>query len=259
MFKLISQSLVVACLVTSVLWAGDDPVIGEWKLNPAKTKIIDQMKVERVVGNKYAFGFGGGTAETIAPDGTDQPGLDGTTLSVTIEVPDSWKVVRKKEGRILLTAYWKLSSDGKMLTDDYTEFGPNGSSTNVKYVYNRAAGASGFEGTWESTSATLNSVYVIKVQPYEGDGISFIDSSEGVTQNVKFDGRDYPNVGPSARPGSTSSARRMRERTVELTDKIGGKVVDTREISVSEDGKTLTMTIHGAGRTAPNILVFERQ
>jgi hypothetical protein len=58
----------------------------------------------------------------------------------------------------------------------------------VKYVYNRTAGTSGFAGTWESTSGTVNSVYVIKVQPYEGDGLSLIGSNEGVTTKVKFDG-----------------------------------------------------------------------
>jgi hypothetical protein len=89
MFKHISRSLLVACVVTSVLWAADDPFVGEWKLNPSKsTKLTEQMKVESVAGNKYAFDFGGGT-EIIVADGTDQPGGFGTTLSATIEAPDS--------------------------------------------------------------------------------------------------------------------------------------------------------------------------
>jgi hypothetical protein len=71
---------------------------------------------------------------------------------------------------------------------------PNGSSTNVKYVYKRMAGTSGFAGTWESTSETLNSVYMIKIQPYEGDGLSFINSSQGVTRNITFEGKDHPLV-----------------------------------------------------------------
>ena len=149
----------------------------------------------------------------------------------------------------------------------------------VNYVYKRTAGTSGFAGTWESTSETVNSAFVIKVQPYEGDGLSIIDSSEGVTKNVKFDGKDYPNVGPNVPAGSTSSARRVNGRTLdqqtldqhtldqhtldqytlELTGKFNGKVTDTQEIKLSSDGKTLTMTVHAAGRTEPIILVFERQ
>jgi hypothetical protein len=51
----------------------------------------------------------------------------------------------------------------------------------------------------------------------------------------------------------------VNEQTLEITGKINDKVASTQEISLSSDGKTLTMTVHAAGRTAPNILVFERQ
>ena len=259
MLKCAIRFVLVACLATGALSASNDPFLGEWKLNAAKSKLIDVMKVESAAGNKYAFDFGAGSAETIAADGTDQPGIAGTTLSVTIEGPDSWKVIRKKDGRVLLTAFWKLSKDGNTLKDDYTEFGPDGSSSNVKYVYQRTAGTSGFAGTWEGTSETLNAVIVLKVQAYEGDGLSFINASEGVTKNVKFDGKDYPNAGPNAIAGSASTARRVNEDTLEITDKFNGKIMDTRQIRLSADRKTLTMTVNVPGRREPDILVFERQ
>jgi len=251
--------LFVACLVTAALSASNDPFVGEWKLNPSKSKLIDEMKVESAGGNKYAFDFGGGHPEAIAADGTDQPGLGGTTLSVTVERPDAWKVVRKKDGRMLLTANWALSKDGNTLTDDYTEIGPDGKGSTVNYVYKRTAGTSGFAGTWESTSLTINFEFVLKVQPYEGDGLSIIDSTEGVTTNFEFDGKDYPKAGPNAEKGSASSARRVNLHTVEITDKVNGKTASTRQIELSSDLKTLTMTLHPAGRREPNILVFERQ
>lgn len=253
------QWLLICCLVTPVLWAANDPFVGEWKLNPSKSKLIDEMKVESLGANKYAFDFGGGSAETIVADGTDQPGISGTTLSVTPEGPDAWKVVRKKDGRMLLTGNWNLSKDGNTLSDDFTEIAPNGSTSNVKYVYRRTAGGSGFAGTWESTSATVNSVFVLQVRPYEGDGLSFIDPSEDETTNVRFDGKDYPNLGPNVAPGSVSSARRVNERTLEMTNKINGKITDTQQIQLSSDLKTLIMTVHTVSRSEPNILVFERQ
>lgn len=251
--------MLIAGLATAALWAANDPFVGEWKLNPSKSKLIEVMKVGSIAGNKYAFDFGGGT-ESIAADGTDQPGGFGTILSATIEGPDSWKIVRKKDGRVLLTAYWKLSGDGNTLMDDYTEFAANGSPSNVKYVFKRTAGASGFVGTWESTvTGTAIPVFVMKVQPYEGDGLSFIDSSQGVTTNLKFDGKDYPSVGAHVSAGFASSARRVNEHTLERTDKLNGKVTRTEQITLSSDGKTLTRTIHPPGRTEPNILVFDRQ
>jgi hypothetical protein len=259
MFSRTIPLLLVTCLASAAAGAANESFVGEWKLNPSKSKLTDQMKVASVADGKYAFDFGAGSAETIVPDGTDQPGLAGTTLSVTIEGSDAWKVVRKQAGRIVVTGYWKLSKDGKTLSDDFTQYGPNGSSANVKYVYNRTAGTAGFAGTWESTSEALNSVIVIKVQPYEGDGLAFIDSSQGVTRNLTFDGKAHPLVGPNAPPGATSSARRLNPRTLEITTRIDDKVAGTREDTLSADGKTLTMTVHAAGRTAPNILVFERQ
>ena len=258
MFKRTFELLLVACLGTGALCAANDPFVGEWKLNPARSKLTDQMKVESVGANKYVFDFGGGS-ETIVVDGTDQPGNFGSTLSVTVEGPGTWKVIRKKDGRMLITATWKLSKDGNTLTDDFTGIEPNGSTFNLNYVYKRTAGSSGFAGTWESTSETVNSVFVLQVRPYEGDGLSFIDPSEEETKNVKFDGKDYPNLGPNVVPGSASSVRRVNERTLEMTDKIDGKVMDAQQIELSSDLKTLTMTVHTVGRSEPNILVFERQ
>ena len=259
MLKSIIRLLLAGCLIAGVVWAADDPFVGDWKLNASKSKLVEVMKVESVAGNKYAFDVGAGT-ETIAADGTDQPGYGGTALSVTIEGSDSWKVVRKKDGRILLTAYWKLSQDGNTLNDDYTEFAPNGSSSNEKLVFERTAGKAGFEGAWEMIlSAPANLVIALKVQPYQGDGLSFINPSAEVTKSVKFDGKDYPNEGPKVAQGSTSSGRRVDERTLEVTDKMNGKTTATKQFKLSADHKTLTMVMHPVGQRTPSIFVFERE
>ena len=257
MSKRILRLLVVGCFFAGVVWAADDPFVGEWKLNPSKSRFPDEMKVESAGANKYAFDFGAGTTETIVADGTDQPGLAGTTLSVTVEGPDSWKVVRKKDARILLTANWELSKDGNTLRDDYTEFGSNGASSNVKYVYKRTAGTSGFAGTWESTSEQVNSAFVLQIRSYEGDGLTFIDPEQ--TKSVKSDGKDYPHQGSNAASGSVSSGRRVNERTLEIVDKVNGKTRATEQVELSPDHKTLTMTVQPAGRSKPNVLVFDRE
>jgi len=259
MFKHTFQLLLVACLATGAMWAVDNPLVGDWKLNLSRSKFVDVMKVESLGANNYGFDLGGGSVEKITVDGTDQPGLSDTTLSVTVEGPDTWKVVRKKDGRTLLTGIWKLSQDGSTLSDNYTEFQPNGSPSTptVNYLYTRTAAGPGFTGTWEATIA-MDEAFVLQISPYEGDGLSFIRSPED-TRNVKFDGKDYPNVGSSAAQGSTSSARRVDERTLEITDKVNGKITRTVQIELSPDLKTLTRTVHPVGQREPNIFVFERQ
>lgn len=252
------QSLMVACLVTGTLWAASSPFAGKWKLNPPKSRLTDHMKVESLGTNKYAFDFGGG-AEIIVADGTDQPAGFGTTLAVTVEGPDAWRVVRKKNGRMLLTGVWKLSANGNTLRDAFTANRPDGSTLSMNYVYKRTAGKSGFPGTWESTSEKVNSVVELQIRPYEDDGLSFVRPSEHDIQNMRFDGKDYPHVGPDVPPDLLSSGRRVNERTLEITDKIKAKVMQTRQIKLSPDLKTLTVTVRPVGQSTPNILVFDRE
>jgi hypothetical protein len=256
MFKHTVQSLLVTALLTATVWAATDSFVGDWKLNTSKSQYIDRMKVASLDGNRYEFDFGGGP-ERIVLDGTDQPGGYGTTLSVTIEGPDSWKVVRKKEGRMLLTATWKLSQDGDTLSDHYTEFAPNGSPSTVNYMYKRTAAGRGFAGTWESP-LPIPSAVMLQIRPYEESGLSFIRPSQD-TRNLKFDGKDYPVTGSGVADGSTRSSRRVDKHTLEITEKINGKIMRTEQAELSPDLRTLTRTVRPAGQREPNIFVFERQ
>jgi hypothetical protein len=251
--------LLLVCLATGTLWAASEPFVGTWKLNPSKSRITDRMKVEAVGANKYAFTFGAGEAETVVADGTDQPGNDGTTLSLTIESPDSWKIVRQRNGNTLLTAMWKLSADGETLTDTFTSVRPDGSNSTIDFAYKRTAPGSGFPAVWESTSMQMTSAFELQIQPYQDDGLTFTYPAQQRTQNMKFDGKDYPAAGPNVVGGSASSGRRVNERTVELTNKIDGKVTGTQEITVSPDLQILTITARPTGAGTPNILVFERE
>lgn len=257
-FKRVVEILPALCLATGVAWASESPFIGEWKLDPSRTRMPDEMKVKSEGGNRYVLDFGVGAAEPIVVDGTDQPGLGGTLLSVNAEAPDTWIVERKKGGRLLLKATWKLSKDGSTLTDYYREFEPDGSTLSMDYVYQRTGGGSGFAADWQSIKETMNSPFSIQVKEYQGDGLSFITPSENKTRNVKFDGKDYPNEGPNARRGASSSIQRVDHRTLVITDKTDGKVTDTEAIALSADLKTLTITVRVPGRDKPNVMVFER-
>src|SRR6266566_1740410 len=112
--------------------AADQPFIGKWKLNLSKSKLADQMTIAPAGANRYTLTFAGvGDTETLVADGTDQPGI---------------------LGRTLLTANWKLSDDGKALTDTFIGNQPDGSTSRIDLVYKRAEGSasnSGIPGTWE--------------------------------------------------------------------------------------------------------------
>lgn len=257
MAKLKFTVLLTAALVASIAWAAGAAFIGTWKLNPAKSRLTDQMKVESAGPNRYAFDVGAGP-ELITVDGSDQPGYGGTTLAVSAEGPDAWKVVRKKDGRTLLVAKWSLSKDGNTLTDDFTSFGSDGSATHMPSVYARTAGTSGFAGTWESTSSTIDSVYEIRFRPYQSGGLALTYAS-GATKDITFDGQEHAPVGGNATQGITFSARKSAAGDLELTDKYLGKVVATERFQLSADGRTLTQTVSTPGKRTPNVMVFDRQ
>jgi hypothetical protein len=276
MLKRTFQLLLVAGLVTGTLWAADDPFVGKWKVNQSKSKLNDEMKVEVAGANRYTFIFAPGAVDTIVADGSDQPALSGTTLSVTVKGPNNWVVIRKMKGRTLLTAYWTLSEDGKTLNDAFTQYLPDGttlfsqslpdgSTLFLPYVYRRTAGNSGFPGTWDSESAKVTAGIELQVQPYEDDGLSFNSGPDSgpdakMAKRMKFDGNDYPDLGPDAAPASASSGRRVNERSLEITEKFKGKITGTRQIELSTDLKTLTVTVRLVGQNKPkSILVFDRE
>jgi len=257
MWKLRSSLALAAGLMACAAWAADATFVGEWKMNPSKTRLTDQMKMESAGGNRYTFDVGGGP-ETVAADGTDQPGYAGTTVAVTLTGPDSLRFVRKKDGRMLLTANWTLSKDGSTLNDDFTSFAPDGAASNVKLAFQRTTPTSGLIGSWEGAGATVNFSLTLKIQPYGKDGLSILSSASDKPKGLRFDGKDYPNLGSNAPTGATYSARRIDDHRLAITDRVSGKTVDTQEYALSADLKTLTLTIRRPGMRTPNIFVFER-
>lgn len=244
----------VASVATSIFWTPDDPFVGKWSLDVSRSTIVDEMRVEALGPNRYRFSFEGAPDETIVADGTDQPGVAGTTLSVKPENANSLMVVRKQDGHIIVSASWKLSQDRNTLYDAFTSLQPDGSKTTVNYVYKRMSAGSGFAGAWESTTKPIGLKAELAIRPYENKGLSFVrpDSAQSVT----FDGRDHAI---SDKLAMTLSGRRRETRIIEYTEKTRGKIEKARQFEVSPDGRTLTETLRTAGQSTPDILVFERE
>jgi hypothetical protein len=257
MLKRILLLVALVSLAVPIAHAAGNSFTGKWKVNPEKSVLHDQMVVTPSGPNRYAFDFGGGS-ELIVVNGTDQPGLSGSTLAVTAKGDHNWQVVRKKDGKMQISAIWTLSADGNSLRDDFTGYQPDGSTFTIHYIYARIAGNSGFGGTWDSTSEKAGSGE-LDIQPYEGDGLSFTNTARHSAKLMKFDGKDYPVKDANAPAGATSSSRRIDARTLEFTEKRAGKVVDTQHIQLSADNRTLTMTIQPANGRRPNVYVFERE
>lgn len=251
-------SLALAGLLAGTLWAADDPFCGKWKLNMEKSKFTgEQIKIQDLGGNKYNWTVGN-VSDTIAYDGTDQPVHFGRTLSMTPAGANNWKMVIKKDGRVLSSMTHTISGDGKTQTIKGTETKPDGTSSDFNVVWNRVGGGSGWAGTWESTDVKFTSPDEWDIAAYGGDGLTFNTPAYQDVLSMNFDGKDYEEKGPDVAPGSTSTGKRVNPHTLEVTDKVKGETMDHTKYEVSPDGKTLTLTIRETGQPKTMTIVYDK-
>jgi hypothetical protein len=126
-------------------------------------------------------------------------------------------------------------------------------------------------GTWKLNAAKSTGTNAIRAQTIKfestADGITI--SSEGVDAEgkpmkggytSKFDGKDVPWSGnPMA---DTAAPKKIDDNTYENVWKKGGKPTVTAKVSVSKDGKTLTVTQAGTdaqGKAVSSTAVYDRQ
>jgi len=257
MSKRTYSSLALVWLLTGMLYAADDPFYGKWTLNQEKSKIAgEQLKIADL-GGKYKLTFGD-VSDTITADGTDQPVHFGRTTSIAPEGSNAWKMVEKKDGKVISSMTHTLSADGKTQTINGTNTKPDGSTSDFTVELKRVGSGSGWAGTWESTDVKIGSPDEWVIEAYDGDGLTFNTPAYQDTLSMKFDGKDYEEKGPNVAPGSASSGKRVDAHTLDVTDKVKGQVMDHTEFAVSQDGKTLTLTIHESGQPHALTIVYDK-
>lgn len=250
--------IALACLLAGTLWASDDPFCGKWKLNMEKSQFTgDQIKIQDLGGNKYKWTVGK-ISDTIAYDGSEQAVHFDRTLSMTPDGANNWKMVIKKDGRIISSMTHTIAADGKTQTIKGTETKPDGTTSDFNAVWKKVSGGAGWGGTWQESDVKFTSTDEWEISPYETDGLSFNNSGYQNVLNMKFDGKEYEEKGPDVASGSTSSGKRVSGNTLEVTDKIKGQVIDHMKFEVSPDGKTLTLTVHETGQQKPLTFVYDK-
>ena len=126
-------------------------------------------------------------------------------------------------------------------------------------------------GTWklnaEKSTGTMFKGGTVTVEPAGQGYKTTVDlvGPEGTPSKWSFtaqlDGKDNPVTGSNPF-GDTISMTRVDPRTVKSTIKQDGKVTLTQTVTVSEDGKTRTITSKGTGRDGRAIdskTYYERQ
>jgi hypothetical protein len=238
------KKLLALLLLSPALLFAQSPFDGTWmtKLDTAQFP----KKPDNYLLNKGMYECSSCVPKfNVKADGTDQkvtghPYYD----TVVIKVADDHniEITQKKDGKTTGTATDTVSEDGNTLTTkfvDLTEDKPVTGEVTSTRVSKGPSGSHAVSGSWRTAKVNSISDNGLTVT-FEGtaDGLKMSDPN-GQSYDAKFDGKDYPVQGD---PGHTIVAlKRIGNDTIEETDKRDGKVVGVFKMTVSPDGKWITV------------------
>ena len=261
MIKRTFSTLTLLCLMITTLLAADDPFVGKWKLNFAKSNIDgEQLQIEDLGGNKYKI-TSHNASSIITADGTDQPDQFGTTTSIALLGSNAWRMVVKEDGKVAQSMTYTLSPHGTIQIKG-ANTRPDGSTLDWEEELKRVGSGSGWTGTWEEVREKGTLSLELDIEAYEGEGLTFKSPDYLAVVSMRFDGRDYATVG-SNKPtdGALFSGKRVDERSLKISYKKNGKLVENRTYQISPDGKTLTITAIGtqeSGQPHKEVRVYDK-
>src|ERR1700693_1924728 len=139
---------IVLCVLAAAALAADLPYLGKWKMNLAKSDFgLTTFTIESLPGGEWqTTGFG--VTAKFKMDGNEcSDGMGGTVAWKDVG-GNTWESISKANGKVTAKDTFKLSADGKTLTDSNKEMKRDGSMIDSTTVYSRAAGGPGLAGKW---------------------------------------------------------------------------------------------------------------
>ena len=220
------------------------PLDGSWRTNMDQSKLSPKPIVFSVDAGMYDCSSCSPQIK-IKADGEDQSvtGQAFDTESVKVIDPHSVQLVTKKNGKIIGETTRTVSDDGKTLTIKNTSHPENSDQTvssefTLTRVGKAPAGANGTSGSWRINKVQESENGLTTTYKSSGDELT-MSKPTGESYTAKLDGKDYPAKGTYGY--NSVSLRRIDDRTIEETDKRDGKVVEVSKITVTPDGKTMTV------------------
>ena len=180
----------------------------------------------------------------VKTDGTDQPVTGNPyydTISITvIDARKIAKTAKKKNGETVMKSSVVVSADGRTETETQTVFGMGPRPLELTSKSSRvSAGRPGshlLSGAWQLLETDLTNHDEDTTYKISDNTLTMSDHM-GRSFTARLDGTDAPYKGD---PKFTSVSVKMLDgRTIEESDKNGGKVVLIDRWSIDPDGKTL--------------------
>ena len=185
----------------------------------------------------------------IKADGQDQkvmghPYFD--TMSIKLVDDRTIEETDKKNGKVVATSKTWASADGNKLMFEFTDSSDsNADPVTGKGEETRVAkgpvGSHAISGSWRASKMESVSdnglVFTYKVA---GDSLTMTNLT-GQSYTAKLDGTEAPYKGD---PGTTGvSVKKLDTNKMEETDKRDGKVISIARMTLSADGKSMTIAV----------------
>lgn len=221
---------------------------GTWKIDVKTAKFPEKPDVYLLQDGMYH-------CKTCVPmidvkaDGQDQkvvgqPYFD--TMSVKVVDDRTIAQTQKKNGKAVGNSKTWVSTDGNTLMFEFTD----SSATNADPVSGKGeetrvakgpAGSHAISGSWRTSKMdTVSDNGLLFTYKVEGDSL-MMTTPTGQSYTAKLDGTEAPYKGD---PGATSvSVKKVDKNTMEETDKRDGKVITVARMTLSGDGKGMTIAI----------------
>ncbi|GAC1360264.1 MAG: hypothetical protein NVSMB3_08140 [Acidobacteriaceae bacterium] len=241
----------VLCALTSpaALLAADNPWVGTWKLDLAKSQFTgDTFTYSKGSNGLMHFSDGAAIEYDFGTDGKPYTDPFGDTHTWTAAGDNAWDSVTKHGDTEMEKTHRTLSPDGKTLTMVSTGTRPDGTTFNNEATYTRLSGARGLEGKWRSTKVNISAsdtFVVTEPSPgvYHWDIPGYKESVEG-----KADGSDLPITGPTVPEGMTLSIKTLSPTSLSYAVKMKGKVIGMGTQTIAPDGQSFNDVTWSPGK-----------
>ena len=246
----IKQYVVCALFAVAALCAvtasrAQSPFDGTWRTDLSQTKFSPKPLSFYISQGWYHCVGSCNPSYDVAADGEDHAvaGHSYDTVSVTIVDPHTITVAGKKDGKAMYEQTRTVSADDKTLNVKSTSHPMNSDQpatfeTTAKRSGIAPSGVHATSGDWIIQKESGSANALLTTYKTNGDELTMTEPT-GETYTAKFDGNDYPVKGDFG--VDAVSLKKVNDHTIEETDKRGGTVVDVSTMTVSANGKTMTI------------------
>lgn len=241
-----SALLGVAAFTASTVSQAQSPFDGTWKTEPSQAKRSHKPIVFYISQGWYHC-VSCSPAFDVQADGQDHAVTGRPFDSVTVTVVDAHTIsfVGRIGGKVTSESTRTVSADGKTLTLKVTEHPKNSDQPVTHEVEAQRsgtapAGVHATSGDWIVVKETGSSSPRLITYKVNGDSITMSDTI-GQSYTAKFDGADYPVSGAYFR--DAVSLKKINDHAIQKTDKHEGKVTTVSTLTVSGNGKSMTIDV----------------